>query len=69
MKIHRMALTEATDAQLTALRDKVLSQWKHIPDDGVEVFTSFGTLMVALKAPDQERPFVVGIEKDGYTHS
>lgn len=69
MKIHRMALENATDEQLKALRDNVLSKWKHIPDDGISIAMSFDTLMVALQAKEQSSPFVLGIEKDGYTHS
>jgi hypothetical protein len=66
MKIHRDVIAEATDEQLKALRDNILKdKWMHVPDDKITVYLVYGgTIMVNL-----HDVMLIGIEKDGYTHS
>lgn len=70
MKIHRSVIAEATDEQLLALRDRVLKgRWEHIDDEDITVYLEWGTVMVILRNSQHDSAFVIGIEKDGYTHS
>lgn len=63
------ALREMTPAQLESLQRSVLSegQWEQVRDPVYISGTDY--LGVQIPTPGYERPFFLGIEKDGYAHS
>lgn len=68
MRVGTLAKLKENPEQLNALVENVLREGQWETADHVVVWYDFDSLMVIPKA-NGERLLVIGIEKDGYTHS
>jgi hypothetical protein len=62
-------LREMTPEQLKALQENVLADGCWETASGLGLWFEWGTLMVSPKDIEGKPMLLIGIEKDGYTHS
>lgn len=73
LSITPLAITDMTIEQLDSLKKNIVAEGQWDTADGANIWSEWGTIMVSpfkWEANGNEKTLIlIGIEKDGYTHS